>query len=121
MLTNLINNAIKFNREGGRVVVAGQSGRERTSLTVEDTGIGIPSSSTDKVFERFYQVNRDRSRRVGGTGLGLSIVKHLMRLHGGRVCVESELGHGAKFTLEFPSIDAERRVVPIGRRRSSSG
>jgi two-component system phosphate regulon sensor histidine kinase PhoR len=113
MLTNLIHNAIKFNREGGRVVIDGRAGVENTSIVVEDTGIGIPSTALEKVFERFYQVNRDRSRAVGGTGLGLSIVKHLMRLHGGRVVLESELGRGSRFTLEFPGTDAERRVVPI--------
>jgi len=113
MLTNLVNNAIKFNRQGGRVVIEGCAAPEGTSIVVEDTGIGIPSSSLEKVFERFYQVNRDRSRAVGGTGLGLSIVKHLMRLHGGRVRLESELGRGSRFTLEFPTTDAERRVVPL--------
>ena len=115
MLTNLVNNAIKFNREGGRVRVEGRAEEGRTALIVEDTGIGIPSSSQEKVFERFYQVNRDRSRAVGGTGLGLSIVKHLMRLHGGRVVLESELGHGSRFTLEFSTIDPERRHLPLAR------
>jgi len=113
MLTNLLSNAIKFNREGGRVVIDGRATAESTSIVVEDTGIGIPSSCLEKVFERFFQVSRDRSRAVGGTGLGLSIVKHLMRLHGGRVMLESELGRGSRFTLEFPTTDAERRVVPL--------
>ena len=113
MLTNLVNNAIKFNREGGRVVVDGSSSPEATTIVVEDTGIGIAAASHEKVFERFYQVSRDRSRAVGGTGLGLSIVKHLMRLHGGRVHLRSVLGHGSTITLEFPTIDDERRVVPL--------
>ncbi|HXV77314.1 MAG TPA: histidine kinase dimerization/phospho-acceptor domain-containing protein, partial [Candidatus Polarisedimenticolaceae bacterium] len=76
MLTNLVHNALKFNREGGQVVIGGESSLGATTLFVEDTGIGIPSNHLDKVFERFFQVNRDRSRAVGGTGLGLSIVKH---------------------------------------------
>jgi two-component system phosphate regulon sensor histidine kinase PhoR len=113
MLINLINNAIKFNREGGRVVIDGQASTAGTTIIVEDTGIGIPSASQTKIFERFYQVSRDRSRAVGGTGLGLSIVKHLMRLHGGRVQLVSELGHGTKVTLDFPTTDDERCVVPL--------
>jgi len=115
ILTNLVSNAIKFNREGGRVVVDGHGSPDRTAIKVEDTGIGIPAASHAKVFERFYQVSRDRSRAVGGTGLGLSIVKHLMRLHGGRVELVSELGHGSTFTLEFPTTDDERRVVPVAK------
>jgi two-component system phosphate regulon sensor histidine kinase PhoR len=113
MLTNLVSNAIKFNREGGRVVLDGTASADSTTIVVEDTGIGIPAASQEKVFERFYQVSRDRSRAVGGTGLGLSIVKHLMRLHGGRVHLRSELGRGSKITLEFPTTDDERRVVPL--------
>jgi two-component system phosphate regulon sensor histidine kinase PhoR len=113
MLTNLVSNSIKFNREGGRVVIDGQATPDGITIVVEDTGIGIPAASHEKVFERFYQVSRDRSRAVGGTGLGLSIVKHLMRLHGGRVRLQSELGHGTKITLEFPTSDEERRVVPL--------
>ena len=65
-------------------------------------GPGIPSDSLEKIFHRFYRVDKARSREVGGTGLGLAIVKHLMRLHDGRVRAESELGRGARFTLEFP-------------------
>ena len=91
----------------------GMASADSTTIAVEDTGIGIPAASQEKVFERFYQVSRDRSRAVGGTGLGLSIVKHLMRLHGGRVRLRSELGHGSKVTLEFPTTDHERRVVPL--------
>jgi two-component system phosphate regulon sensor histidine kinase PhoR len=112
MLSNLITNAIKFNREGGQVVVAGETVPVST-LTVEDTGIGIPSNNLEKVFERFYRVSRDRSRAVGGTGLGLSIVKHLMRLHGGSVTLESELGHGSRFTLRFPPGETRGKLVAL--------
>jgi two-component system phosphate regulon sensor histidine kinase PhoR len=102
MITNLLDNAIKFSASGGQVRIRGEADDSDIVLTVEDDGIGIPAESLDKVFHRFFQENRDASREMGGTGLGLSIVKHLMRLHGGRVRVESELGRGSTFFLEFP-------------------
>jgi two-component system phosphate regulon sensor histidine kinase PhoR len=109
MVTNLIDNAIKFSHPGGRVRVHGRAEPGLTVLCVEDHGIGIPAGSLEKVFHRFYQESRDRSREMGGTGLGLAIVKHLMRLHDGRVRVESELGRGARFSLEFPERGEPRR------------
>jgi two-component system phosphate regulon sensor histidine kinase PhoR len=102
MITNLLDNALKFSEAGGRVRIRGAAGEPGVVISVEDEGIGIPAESLDKVFHRFFQENRDASREMGGTGLGLSIVKHLMRLHGGRVRVESELGQGSTFFLEFP-------------------
>ncbi len=102
MLANLVDNAIKFNRPGGRVRIAATVADAHPTLVVEDSGIGIPMDSLDRVFNRFYRVDKARSRDLGGTGLGLSIVKHLMRLHGGQVRVESELGRGSRFFLEFP-------------------
>jgi two-component system, OmpR family, phosphate regulon sensor histidine kinase PhoR len=102
VLLNLIDNGIKFNRPGGNVRVTGHVEGERPVLVVEDTGIGIPADSLEKVFNRFYRVDKARSRDMGGTGLGLAIVKHLMRLHGGSVRVESEPGRGSRFILEFP-------------------
>jgi len=103
VLTNLIDNAIKFNRPAGTVRIHGGTEQGRPRLVVEDTGIGIPSDSVEKIFHRFYRVDAARSREAGGTGLGLAIVKHLMRLHGGRVRVESELGVGSRFVLELPA------------------
>lgn len=101
MLTNLIENAIKFNREGGHVSVKHEcNGRDR--ISVADTGEGIPSHHLDRLFERFYRVDRARSRELGGTGLGLAIVKHLARSHGGEVTVQSTLGEGTEFTIELP-------------------
>jgi two-component system phosphate regulon sensor histidine kinase PhoR len=102
MLTNLIDNALKFNRPGGHVRVHGGIDETVIQLNVLDTGVGIPAGNQEMIFNRFYQVNRERSRQAGGTGLGLALVKHLMRLHGGTVRVDSELGRGSTFTLEFP-------------------
>ena len=101
MLTNLIDNAIKFNREGGRVTVKYERA-DGDRIIVEDTGEGIPAQHQERLFERFYRVDRARSREVGGTGLGLAIVKHLARAHGGEVTVDSTLGEGSRFVIELP-------------------
>jgi len=101
MLTNLIDNAIKFNRDGGTVsITLKRAARDR--ISVADTGEGIPSHHLDRLFERFYRVDRARSRELGGTGLGLAIVKHLAKSHGGEVVVRSEFGKGTEFTIELP-------------------
>lgn len=101
MLTNLIENAIKFNRESGTVLVKYEIG-DGDRIRVEDTGEGIPAHHLDRLFERFYRVDRARSRELGGTGLGLAIVKHLARAHGGEITVESRFGEGTQFTIELP-------------------
>ncbi|PYS75481.1 MAG: hypothetical protein DMF73_00485 [Acidobacteria bacterium] len=101
MLTNLIDNAIKFNRDGGTVSITMSRG-PRDRISVADTGEGIPSHHLDRLFERFYRVERARSRELGGTGLGLAIVKHLAKSHGGEVLVRSDFGKGTKFTIELP-------------------
>ncbi|HEX6188098.1 MAG TPA: ATP-binding protein [Pyrinomonadaceae bacterium] len=101
MLTNLIDNAIKFNREGGTVTIEHErNGGDRISVT--DTGEGISPQHLDRLFERFYRVDRARSRDLGGTGLGLAIVKHLAKAHGGEVSVTSRIGEGTQFTIELP-------------------
>jgi two-component system phosphate regulon sensor histidine kinase PhoR len=102
MLTNLIDNAIKFNRAAGSVEVTLKQTPERSVISVADTGEGIMAEHLGRIFERFYRLDRGRSREVGGTGLGLAIVKHLARLHGGEVSVESELGSGTTFHIELP-------------------
>ncbi len=121
MLTNLVENAIKFNRENGQVTIGFEAGARhdekrrleetgaspseasgRDKIIVEDTGEGIPAQHLERLFERFYRVDRARSRDMGGTGLGLAIVKHLARAHGGEVSVTSELGKGSTFTIELP-------------------
>jgi two-component system phosphate regulon sensor histidine kinase PhoR len=104
MLTNLIDNAIKFNREGGKVTVKFERS-SRDQIMIEDIGEGIPAQYLDRLFERFYRVDRARSREVGGTGLGLAIVKHLARAHGGEASVTSEVGKGSTFIIELPRND----------------
>jgi two-component system phosphate regulon sensor histidine kinase PhoR len=103
MVTNLIDNAIKFNRESGTVAITYVSdGCDR--ISVSDTGEGIPAHHLDRLFERFYRVDRARSRELGGTGLGLAIVKHLAKAHGGEVTVDSRFGEGTQFTIELPGL-----------------
>lgn len=105
MLTNLIDNGVKFNRENGTVVIRHEAG-DRDRIVVEDNGDGIPAQHLERLFERFYRVDRARSRQMGGTGLGLAIVKHLALLHGGEVTVESEPGKGSKFTIHLPKTES---------------
>ena len=103
VLINLVDNAVKFNRIGGTVRVDAECGSDGFArVTVVDSGIGIPSADLSRVFERFYRVDRGRSRAVGGTGLGLSIVKHAMEQMSGTVTVESTLGKGSRFTISLP-------------------
>ncbi len=102
ILVNLIDNGLKFNRPGGLIKFEAQRGPNGVTLRVTDTGIGIPSDAAQDVFHRFFRVDASRAGETPGTGLGLSIVKHLMRLHGGSVDLDSELGKGSTFTLYFP-------------------
>jgi two-component system phosphate regulon sensor histidine kinase PhoR len=126
MLTNLVENAIKFNRHNGRVTIRFErGGREgdkpqrdqekhasetiaRDKIIVEDSGEGIPAQHLERLFERFYRVDRARSRDLGGIGLGLAIVKHLTRAHGGEVTVSSEVGKGSAFTIELPRLSSQQ-------------
>jgi len=101
-LSNLVDNALKYTPEGGRVRVAASLDGGQVSFTVEDNGMGIPEADLPRVFERFYRVDKSRSRDLGGTGLGLSIVKHIVQLHGGTIGVRSNVGAGSAFTLRLP-------------------
>lgn len=108
MLTNLIDNAVKFNRPRGRVTVRYErDDSDRDHILVEDTGEGIPTHHLDRLFERFYRIDRARSRELGGTGLGLAIVKHLALAHGGEVSVDSKFGEGSVFQIVLPRETAE--------------
>jgi two-component system phosphate regulon sensor histidine kinase PhoR len=104
ILINLLDNAIKYTPEGGRVVVSAVE-KDSTDIqfSVEDNGIGIPKEDLSRIFERFYRVDKGRSKEMGGTGLGLSIVKHLVQAHGGRVWVESQMGKGSTFYFTLPN------------------
>lgn len=111
IVINLLSNGISYTPEGGRVQVlvepvaaAGNQEYDRVRLTIADTGIGIPKKDLPRIFERFYRVDKARSRSSGGTGLGLSIVKHLVELHKGSIWVESEVGLGSRFMIELPVI-----------------
>ncbi|MBK3331825.1 GHKL domain-containing protein [Persephonella atlantica] len=103
LMKNLIENAIKYNKKEGSVTVESTLKNSKSYISVIDTGIGIPKESLPLIFERFYRVDKSRSRNVGGTGLGLSIVKHIAEAHNGKVQVESKLGEGSKFTVILPS------------------
>jgi len=112
-LVNLLDNAIKFNHAGGQVRVAVTQNDDRVIITVADTGIGIPSADLPRIFERFYRVDKARSREVGGTGLGLSIVRHAVEEMNGAVTVSSELGKGTAFTLSLPAAQTAVASPPV--------
>lgn len=101
-LANLVDNAIKYNRPGGSVELSASGVDGGAIIRIKDTGIGIPATEQGRIFERFYRVDKARSRETGGTGLGLSIVKHVAELHGGNVALESSIGEGSTFTLTIP-------------------
>jgi two-component system, OmpR family, phosphate regulon sensor histidine kinase PhoR len=103
VLGNLIDNAIKYGRAEGTVTVSAQPlDEDLIEVSVQDDGPGIPPASLDRIFERFYRVDKARSREQGGTGLGLSIVKHIVQNHGGRVWAHSDFGHGVTFYFTLP-------------------
>lgn len=99
---NLVDNAVKYSDGRGNVVVSVNPQQDSVEISVSDRGIGIPASSLDRIFERFYRVDRSRGRSTGGTGLGLSIVRHIVHNHGGEVNVSSREGEGSVFVLRLP-------------------
>ena len=107
MLINLIENAIKYNKDGGRVNVSVQAAGDNVNFTCADTGIGIPEEHLPRLFERFYRVDKGRSRSMGGTGLGLAIVKHIVNSLGGMIEVQSKFGEGTEFLVTLPRVPAE--------------
>jgi two-component system phosphate regulon sensor histidine kinase PhoR len=104
VLQNLIDNAVQYTPSGGEIVVKTRSNGHNVVFTVTDTGIGIPESDLERIFERFYRVDDARSREAGGTGLGLSIARHIVDAHGGRIWVESAVGQGSRFHFSVPSV-----------------
>ncbi|MDD5063736.1 MAG: ATP-binding protein [Phycisphaerae bacterium] len=102
VFVNLIDNAIKYTKEGGKIKVQLAQTDDSVVVTVEDDGIGIPTEDVERVFERFYRVDKARSREIGGTGLGLSIAKHIVSAHNGGICIESEVNKGTKVLVTLP-------------------
>jgi len=107
-VANLVDNAIKYSEPGGAVYVSGGRRDGRACIWVRDEGVGIPRRDQERIFERFYRVDRARSRWTGGTGLGLAIVRHVAAYHGGEVSVESVEGEGSTFTLCLPLVNEEK-------------
>jgi two-component system phosphate regulon sensor histidine kinase PhoR len=107
---NLIENAMKYGKSGGRIRVCAKSVGREVEFTVQDFGPGIASEHLGRIFERFYRVDKARSRESGGTGLGLAIVKHIVLAHNGRIWAESELGHGAAFHFSLPMVQRDAPV-----------
>ena len=103
-VSNLIDNAIKYSEPGRRVTISAARARSSVDICVQDQGCGIPAEHLTRIFERFYVVDKGRSRNLGGTGLGLAIVKHIVQAHGGQVTVTSQPGRGSVFTLQLPAL-----------------
>jgi two-component system phosphate regulon sensor histidine kinase PhoR len=114
VLVNLLHNAVKFSPNGGEIVVGVVDGEDEISVWVRDPGVGVPAAELDRIFERFYKVDRARVRGRGGTGLGLSIARHVVESHGGRIWAESVEGHGSTFRFTIPCAPkrATRRRAP---------
>ncbi len=110
MMTNLIDNAIKFNRQEGFVIVEYEETNSTDVIKVSDSGEGIIKEHLKRIFERFYRIDRARTREIGGTGLGLAIVKHLARLHKGEIAVTSNLGEGSTFFIELPKDNPNKTI-----------
>ncbi|MBQ8359085.1 MAG: two-component sensor histidine kinase, partial [Oscillospiraceae bacterium] len=107
---NLVENGIKYNVPGGKLSVTLTRQEDNAVIMVKDTGVGIPKESVGHVFERFYRVDKARSRKSGGSGLGLSIVRNMVERNGGKILVESKVGEGSTFTLIFPVFDMEEET-----------
>jgi signal transduction histidine kinase len=107
LLLQLVDNGIKFTPAGGRVVIAAEAGEHRVTVRVIDTGIGIPQSRMEDIFEPFRQLDGSSTRRAGGTGLGLALVRRIIDAHGAKVRVDSQVGHGSTFSMEFTRYSAK--------------
>ena len=111
VLYNVCDNAVKYNRRGGEVFVRLKDGEDAVRVNVRDTGIGIPKEDQERIFERFYRVDKSHSKEIGGTGLGLSIVKHGVKTLNGRLWLNSEPGQGTEIIMEFPKHHMEKKAA----------
>jgi two-component system phosphate regulon sensor histidine kinase PhoR len=109
----LIENSLKYAKEGKRIRVGARALENEVEFTVQDFGPGIASEHLERIFERFYRVDKARSRESGGTGLGLAIVKHIVQAHGGRIWAESELGRGIAFHFTLPLAPVTASPTPV--------
>ena len=114
IMTNLIENAVKYNKEHGRVEVTLDADHQNFIISVKDTGIGIPKDSFEKIYDRFYRVDKSRSREVGGTGLGLSITRSAVLMHRGTIRVDSKEGEGSTFTVTIPLTYVANPAAMVG-------
>ena len=111
VLFNLVENGIKYNKKGGELFITLKKLEEDAVIEISDTGMGIPDDALAHIFERFYRVDKARSRSTGGSGLGLSIVRNIIRRNHGQIHVESTMGSGTKFTLHFPIFEVEEEQI----------
>jgi two-component system sensor histidine kinase VicK len=118
VLSNLINNALKYSPQGGEVLVSSRQEGEHIHILVQDHGIGIPHEKLEAIFEQYTRVEADVTRYISGTGLGLSIVREIVTMHGGRVWAESTLGEGASFHLLLPRAGRDTQTAEAGEQRS---
>jgi two-component system phosphate regulon sensor histidine kinase PhoR len=118
IIDNLLDNALNHTPAGGRVTVRCSQQQGLITIAVEDTGVGIAKEYQTRIFERFFRIDRARSREMGGTGLGLAIVKHLCQMFGGSVKVQSQLGQGSTFIVQLPVAEEN---LPISVRSASDG
>jgi two-component system phosphate regulon sensor histidine kinase PhoR len=112
---NLVSNAVRYTPASGKVSIVWRDSEDGATLSVEDTGVGIPEEHIPRLTERFYRVDRSRSRETGGTGLGLAIVKHAVMRHQATLDIASEPGRGSRFTVRFPT----QRTVPATQPEAS--
>ena len=110
ILFNLMENGVKYNLPGGKLWVRLRAVEDRAEIVVEDTGVGVPAEDVDKIFDRFYRVDKARSRAAGGTGLGLSIVQDTAKRHGGVVTAQRREPEGTRFTVTFPLCERGERA-----------
>jgi two-component system phosphate regulon sensor histidine kinase PhoR len=104
LLINIIDNAIKYNKDGGSIDITLLEDSHKVTISVADTGIGISQQDCERIFERFYRVDKSHSKKIGGTGLGLSIVKHIVNYHNGEIHIKSELGVGTTISIDIPKM-----------------